>query len=184
MINMIGINSIAAFMFYFTVYSFFGWLLENSYSFITTRKFFKEGFLRGPFKPMYGFAPILLVLFITRDMHWSVSLFLCLLIPTIVEYVSGFLLNTFLQRRWWDYTNIPLQLHGHICLSFSFCWIFLSVICLTWVHPALTSAFETIQSYWVWLYPVVTIYFIVDLLFSIKRHLPQHSSSAKQPNSI
>lgn len=45
------------YLFYFTVYSFLGWVLEGSYNLYSTGTFRKEGFLKGPFKPMYGCAP-------------------------------------------------------------------------------------------------------------------------------
>ncbi|WP_449537731.1 putative ABC transporter permease [Ferdinandcohnia sp. Marseille-Q9671] len=117
-------------IFFFTIYSFLGWLLENTYSYVRKRVFFKDNFLFGPFKPMYGFAPILLVLLIGNDMHWSIVVGLCFLIPTLVEYGSGFLLEKLFGRKWWDYSGHKLQLHGHICFSYSICWIVLSLGCL------------------------------------------------------
>lgn len=175
---------IAAVIFYFTIYSFFGWLLENSYSFVTTRKFFKDGFLWGPVKPMYGFAPVMLVYLITPETNWLFILLLCLLIPTVVEYVSGFLLQTFFHRQWWDYSKLPLQFHGHICVSFSICWIFLAVICLKWIHPVIASMYGQIASYWIWLSPFVVLYFIVELIFAIRKHLPQRAALVKPSNTI
>ncbi|MBS4193030.1 putative ABC transporter permease [Bacillus sp. FJAT-49705] len=183
MVSAFDLYGFAAIVFYFFVYSFLGWVLENSYSLATTRKFFKEGFFRGPFKPMHGFAPVLLVWFIGPSTHWSIILLLCLIIPTTVEYVSGFLLYTFFHRRWWDYSKIPMQLQGHICLSFSACWVFLSVICVKWIHPLLTSGYEFIDSYWIWLSPIIMLYFFAELFFSIRRHSPQRSSVSKEPNT-
>ncbi|KWX89533.1 hypothetical protein AMQ83_00040, partial [Paenibacillus riograndensis] len=43
------------------LYSFLGWVLEGSYNLYSLVMFRKEGFLRGPFKPMYVFAPRLLL---------------------------------------------------------------------------------------------------------------------------
>ena len=184
MINTIEFTGIAAIIFYFTVYAFFGWLIENSYSFLTTRKFLKDGFFWGPFKPMYGFAPIMLVYFISPNTYWLVVLFLCLIIPTLIEYVSGFLLQTFFHRKWWDYSDIPMQLHGHICLSFSICWIFLAFICLKWVHPVVHSIYSQIDSVWIWLSPIIALYFLAELILSFRRHSPAHASYGKQSNLL
>ncbi len=184
MINTIEFTGIAAVIFYFTVYAFFGWLIENSYSFLTTRKFFKDGFFWGPFKPMYGFAPIMLVYFISPNTHWLVVLFLCLIIPTLIEYVSGLLLQTFFHRKWWDYSDIPMQLHGHICLSFSICWIFLALFCLKWVHPIVRSIYTQIDSVWIWLSPIIALYFLAELILSFRRHSPAHASYGKQSNLL
>jgi uncharacterized membrane protein len=171
-----GISSMegmAAVVFYFTIYSFFGWMLENSYSLATNRIFFKANFLKGPFKPMYGFAPVTLVFLVTKEMHWSLMLLLCFFIPTLVEYVSGVMLQKMFQRQYWDYSNIPLQLHGHICLPFSLCWIGLSVFCIKYIHPAVASIFGAIESIWVWAWPLVLIYFLVELVLAIRRHSTQ-----------
>lgn len=184
MLGLFEVLSIYSVLFYFTVYSFLGWLIENIYSFFTTKLFFKEGFFIGPFKPMYGFAPVLLISLISEDTHWLTAILICLAIPTLIEYISGFLLYSYFHRRWWDYSNIPLQLHGHICLSFSICWVLLSIVCLKWVHPPLAYLYETIQYYWVWLSPLVFIYFLTELYFAIKRHLPEHSSLPSREKGV
>lgn len=160
-------------IFYFMVYSLFGWLLENCYSKFTGREFFKPNFFLGPFKPMYGFAPLLLVYFIRPETNLTVVILLCFFIPTIVEYVSGVLLQKFFQRQWWDYSDMPLQLNGHICLPFSLCWIFLSLICLKWIHPVIVSLYGSIEFVWAWVWPATFLYFIAELALAIRRHSTQ-----------
>lgn len=147
-----------------------GWIIENCYSLVTKRVFFKPGFFLGPLKPMYGFAPVLLVSLIHPKTHGVVVMLLCLFIPTMVEYASGFLLQKFFQRQWWDYTNIPFQLHGHICLIFSVCWLFLSLLCLKVIHPAVVSLYERLETYWIWMSPAVLCYVGIELFFAIRRH--------------
>lgn len=178
----IHLQGATAIVFYFTLYSFFGWLLENSYSFLTREGFFKDNFLKGPFKPMYGFAPVLLLLLITKETHWTLFVFLCFFIPTLVEYVSGVMLKKFFNRQYWDYSNIPLQLHGHICLPFSICWVVLSLVCLQWIHPAVSSMYLTISPYWNWIYPAVLLYFTAELILVIKKYVFQ-SFTQKKPTS-
>ncbi|MBG9796130.1 hypothetical protein ABD76_28375 [Paenibacillus dendritiformis] len=177
------LHEAAAVGFFFTIYSLLGWLLENMYSLATTRVFFKDGFLWGPFKPMYGFAPLLLVYLSGPDTHWAVVLLLCFLVPTAVEYVSGWLLQTFFRRQWWDYSNLPLQLHGHICLSYSVCWVFLSYLCLRWIHPVLVSVYRAAEPFWQWVFPAAILYFAMELLFAIRRHSPPSESAEEQQPS-
>lgn len=163
----------AAIVFYFTVYSLFGWLLENCYSKLSGRAFFKPNFFLGPFKPMYGFAPLLLVYLIGPETNWLVTILLCFFIPTFVEYVSGALLLKFFQRQWWDYSDMPMQLHGHICLPFSLCWILLSLICLKWIHPVMISTYGFVEPIWAWIWPATVLYFIAELALAIRRHTTQ-----------
>lgn len=183
-LNPLNLEGAAASVFYFTVYSFFGWLLENSYSFLTKEGFFKPNFLKGPFKPMYGFAPVLILFFITDQTNLAAVMCLCFLIPTLVEYLSGIMLQGLFNRQYWDYSNIPLQLHGHICLPFSVCWILLSFICLKWFHPVVSSLYGTMETYWSWFYPVVIFYFFTELLFAIRRHSLAAFSADKPTNTI
>lgn len=168
--SLANVDTLGAVIFYFFVYSFFGWMLENSYSLFTKKIFLKPNFLVGPFKPMYGFAPIFLLILIHRQTHWSVFILLCLFIPTLVEYVSGFMLERIFQCRYWDYSDVPFQFQGHICLPFSICWIGLSIACLKWFHPMIYSLYETIHYFWNYFYPVVILYFLAELFFAVRRH--------------
>jgi uncharacterized membrane protein len=180
--NPFNLQGAGAIVFYFTLYSFFGWLLENSFSFTLKEGFFKANFLKGPFKPMYGFAPVLLLFFISKHTHWTVAVSLCFFIPTIVEYISGVMLKKFFNRQYWDYSNKPFQLHGHICLPFSICWVLLSFICLKWLHPSISHLYGIIEPYWNWIYPAVIVYFAAELYWAIRKHsLP--SLSSKEPTS-
>ncbi|WP_423799648.1 putative ABC transporter permease [Neobacillus sp. SAB-20_R2A] len=161
----------ASIVFYFTIYSFFGWVLENSYNFFTKGIFIKPNFLYGPFKPMYGFAPVLLVLLTKPDSHWVLVLPLCFTIPTLVEYISGVLLQKLFRQQWWDYSGTPMQLHGHICLPFSLCWGVLSLLCLKWIHPAVIKMFEVSETLWNWTWPALMLYFIADLALTVRKYI-------------
>jgi uncharacterized membrane protein len=174
----------ATVIFYFTVYSLLGWLLENSYSFFTKREFFKPNFFFGPFKPMYGFAPIFLLYIIGPVTHWPVVILLCLFIPTLIEYVSGSLLQKFFHKQWWDYSDMPMQLHGHICLPFSLCWMILSVICLKWIHPVIVAVYKGVGPAWAWIWPAIGLYFLAELALGIRRHSLQALTTAKHTNPI
>ncbi|OLS37854.1 putative ABC transporter permease [Bacillus sp. MRMR6] len=160
----------SAIIFYFMVYSLFGWLLENSYSKFTGRSFFKPNFFLGPFKPMYGFAPIILVYLISPDSNWMKVILLCFFIPTAIEYLTGVLLYKLFQQRWWDYRDLPLQFHGHICFPFSICWIVLSYLCIQWLHPQIVSFLDVIEPVWTWVWPAVGLYFLAELALAVRRH--------------
>ena len=82
--------------FNFIIYSFIGWIIEETYSFTITGKFKKDGFLNGPFKPMYGIAITFLILCNEiLDINGIPLILLCFLIPTTVEYISGCTLKAY-----------------------------------------------------------------------------------------
>ena len=49
---------------------------------------------------------------------------------TAVELIFGSVFNLILKMNVWDYSNIPLNLFGQICLLFTVLWGFLSLVAL------------------------------------------------------
>lgn len=50
------------------------------------------------------------------------------LIVTVVEFFSGCIINLGLGWNVWDYSNLPLNLLGQICLPFSLLWVLISAV--------------------------------------------------------
>ena len=46
---------------------------------------------------------------------------------TTLEFVAGVILNLGLHLAIWDYSRLPLNILGQVCLPFSFIWFFLSL---------------------------------------------------------
>lgn len=51
---------------------------------------------------------------------------LCALVISAIEFSAGILLNIVMQLDVWDYSKIPFNLMGQICLRYSVLWFFLS----------------------------------------------------------
>lgn len=49
---------------------------------------------------------------------------------TILEFITGVIVNIILKLNVWDYSNMPFNILGQICLPFWFAWFFLSVIAI------------------------------------------------------
>ena len=47
-------------------------------------------------------------------------------IVTVLEYLTGLVVNCRLQLNVWDYSSLPFNLHGQICLPYFLLWIPLS----------------------------------------------------------
>ena len=69
---------------------------------------------------------------ITEILSWETPLALQMLIGstiiTILEFITGCIVNLWLGWNVWDYSNLPLNLLGQICLPFSILWYFISAI--------------------------------------------------------
>lgn len=49
---------------------------------------------------------------------------------TAMELVTGIPLNLFMGLNIWDYSHVPFNFMGQICLPFSILWFFLSILCI------------------------------------------------------
>ena len=49
---------------------------------------------------------------------------------TILEFITGVIVNIILKLNVWDYSNMPFNILGQICLLFWFAWFFLSIIAI------------------------------------------------------
>lgn len=49
---------------------------------------------------------------------------------TVLELISGIILNLILKWDVWDYTNYKINLLGQICLPFSFIWCLLAMVAI------------------------------------------------------
>lgn len=47
---------------------------------------------------------------------------------TFIELIFGIVFNIILKKNVWDYSNLPLNLKGQICLIYSVFWVFLSLL--------------------------------------------------------
>ena len=69
---------------------------------------------------------------INELLSWKTPLVLQMLIGstiiTILEFITGCIVNLWLGWDVWDYSNLPLNLLGQICLPFSILWYFISAI--------------------------------------------------------
>ena len=51
-------------------------------------------------------------------------------IVTVVEFLSGCIINIWLGWNVWDYSNIPFNVLGQICLPFSLLWVLISAVAI------------------------------------------------------
>lgn len=55
---------------------------------------------------------------------------ICAMGITAIEFVFGVIFNLALKMNVWDYSGMPYNLLGQICLNFSLMWAGLSLLCL------------------------------------------------------
>lgn len=69
---------------------------------------------------------------INEILSWDTPLAIQALIGSIMitlyEFITGVILNIWLGLGIWDYSNLPFNILGQICLPFSIIWYFLSIV--------------------------------------------------------
>lgn len=68
------------------------------------------------------------------ELPWEMPLLgqacICTAVITATEFVAGLILNVWLGLGVWDYSNMPFNLLGQICLPFTLAWVALSAIAI------------------------------------------------------
>lgn len=101
----------------FFFYSLLGWLYESLLcSIFEERRFINRGFLLGPYCPIYGTGAVLCWLVLRDNTNILEVFVIAAVLCCVVEYITSFCMEKIFHARWWDYSNLPFQLHGRICL--------------------------------------------------------------------
>ena len=63
-----------------------------------------------------------------KDLSLVSQMFLSTFIITGIELVTGLIVNVWLDLEVWDYSDLPYNFMGQICLLYTNVWFFLSVL--------------------------------------------------------
>ena len=162
-------SSVLTLFYYFTIYSFMGWCLETVYATIHKKEFVNRGFLHGPFCPIYGFGTLsIIVLLKPIETNYGFLFLGSVFLTSIIEYITGYFLETAFNSTWWDYSDEPFNLHGRICLFFSIIWGFVSIFILKVIHPYIVYIVNLIPtSPFIIIFYVTVIYFFIDFIITV-----------------
>ena len=98
----------------------FLWLLGGSLYYVFEIAF--RGFSHWSMFALGGMCMIFFA-FQGRAMHWREPMWIqvirCTIFVTACEFITGMIVNKWLQLGVWDYSDQPFQLFGQICLPFA-----------------------------------------------------------------
>lgn len=156
-------------LFIFYTYCFFGWCFETVVVSVEQRHFVNRGFLRGPVLPLYGTGAVL-ILMIALPVRGNIPLLFLLgmIFPTILEYCTGWAMETLFKMKYWDYSTHRFNFQGRICLLSTVAWGFLSVALIKFFHPPverLTLRFANVPL--AVFVCVVSVLFIADASYAV-----------------
>lgn len=126
-----------AYFMYFVLYSFIGFILETFYTLITRGVWIsKKCFLINLLCPVYGLGALAIVSCTRPIREYKLLTFVVGgVAATVVEYVVHYVYKEMLGVSIWDYSTLPYNINGRICLLFTFFWSILSMLLVYVIHP-------------------------------------------------
>lgn len=167
-------DRILDYIIFFFVCASIGWIWEILLTLIGTGNLVNRGVLHGPWLPIYGFggAGILIILNRFRKSP-PVVFFLSALCCGIMEYATGWYLETFKHLKWWDYSDLPFNLNGRVCLLSVICFGFCGLVIIYLIYPRLHRTLARLK-----FQPKAILCFALIALF-----LTDFAYSNKHPNT-
>ena len=95
-----------------------------------------RGFLNGPYCPIYGVGVVIVILLVFPLRKNMLLLYVASVVLTsVLELVTGFALEKIFHYRWWNYSDVPFNIDGYVCLKFSLMWGIACIIVVDVIHP-------------------------------------------------
>lgn len=153
----------------FIIYSVTGWIIEVIATYPDTKCFVNRGFLIGPYCPIYGNCAIAMILLLHNIKEPILLFILSIIICSVGEYVTSYLMEKIFHARWWDYTKNKFNLNGRICLVNSLAFGVLGFLLIKFVNPfvvgLITKLSPTMMN--ILFYTILTL-FLIDNVISFK----------------
>jgi len=152
---------------YFIIYSVIGYIIETLFGIITKGVWeSRQSFLYGPFCAIYGLGAVVMILSLQRFNKNNNSLFFGgFIVGSIVEYVISLLGEIIFNVKWWDYSDMPLNINGRICVYFSLFWGFLAIYLMSYANPRVDKLINWIKSKFSLKFLKSTVIFLIIFLF-------------------
>lgn len=154
---------------YFIIYSFLGFIIETIFGMLTKGVIeSRQSCLYGPFCCIYGLGAAVMIPGLQKFKKKNWTLFLAGAIEgSIVEYVISWLGEIVFHIKWWDYSNMPFDINGRICLLFTIFWGILALVLMRLINPYIEKFIDKIPKK---LFSVLTIggtiLLVLDLLIT------------------
>ncbi len=128
----------------FMLSAFLGWVYECTYCTIKEKRWENRGFLIGPVCPIYGTGVVVSMLIFyflpffsgPSTPMWVVFL-VCALGSAVLEYLTSWALEKKFHAKWWDYSDMPMNLNGRICLPATLAFGIAGVVFVNYIDPYL-----------------------------------------------
>lgn len=150
----------ATWFLYFIIYSVLGWMAETVYCSVPKGHFVERGFLRGPLCPIYGAGAVIILRALEPYIDNIPVLFILgLILTSLLEYITSFLMEKIFHMRWWDYSEHRFHINGRVCLLNSTLFGLLCVVLTEVIHPPIEDLIHRL--------PDPALFVIAAILFAL-----------------
>lgn len=122
--------------------SFFGVIIEMLWC-LVSRGYIESraGLVYGPFNLLYGFGAVVLTvtLYKFRNRGAWISFLGGIIVGSVVEYFCSWGQEFVFGTRSWDYSKMPFNINGRICLLYSIFWGILGVLWIKNLYPRMAK---------------------------------------------
>ena len=156
-------------LWYFVIFSFFGWVASSFRSLLLEKKFSNNGFLTSPFCPMYGFSAVICYTALKPFENSKLILFIgSTLILSALMVVVGVLVEKTLKFKPWDFSSSKFSIGNYITFPYALFLGLLGMLLVGLIIPVLRTAVEAIP-FWVSLILVLCFcgIIVIDYVFSM-----------------
>ena len=172
-------------LWYFVIFSFFGWVASSFRSLLLEKKFSNNGFLTSPFCPMYGFSAVICYTALKPFENSKLILFIgSTLILSALMVVVGVLVEKTLKFKPWDFSSSKFSIGNYITFPYALFLGLLGMLLVGLINPVLRTAVEAIP-FWVSLILVLCFcgIIVIDYVFSMITTIRLLRRIAKLKNS-
>lgn len=157
-------------LFVFNLFCIYGWVQESIIESLYHKKLINRGFLKGPYIPIYGFGGLTMLMICLPFRANGFLVFLVGLVScTILEYFTGWLMETCFGMQFWDYSMLKITFRNRISLISSLFWGVLSLFMTYFLFGIVNRIVEmTPDKVIVGFDTIVMILMFVDFFFAVK----------------
>lgn len=157
------IEIVCTYFLFFIIYSFIGWLLEVSCKLVELKRFVNRGFLIGPLCPIYGSGVVLMILLIGHPTNIFITFIKSIIICSILEYATSYIMEKLFKARWWDYSTKKFNINGRICANTMIPFGLLGCLVIHLLHPNIVKLVSILSSKnLIILSTIIFIIFLID----------------------
>ena len=151
----------------FVIGCLIGFGLETVWHFLKNGEWInKQGLLYGPFKPIYGFGLIFIVLVMNnyQTKKFYQKFIIGVILGSAFEYFGSLFQEYVFGTSTWNYSHFNLNIGGRIYLPYCLAWGLIAVFCVDVLYPLFKKLIKKVN---IRFYQVTTIIVGVFMVINI-----------------